>query len=38
MYLIYNQALATRSSSEILFFKLEAEEDPETETMRKRWK
>ena len=34
MYLIYNTALAARSSSEIVFFKIETEENTE----RRRWK
>ena len=34
MYLVYNQALIARSSSDILFFKLEFDEQSET----RKWK
>ena len=38
MYLIYNEALVTRSSSDILFFKVEEVEDPLTREISREWK
>jgi hypothetical protein len=36
MYLVYNSALIARSSSDILFFKIEVDEDSEEKT--RKWK